>query len=449
MAAIVVMAAIVFVAANIGVGFIYANRIYPQTSIASMPAGNLTVVEADRLLQKKLDSESINLSLQGDIVTLTPKQAGIKYQTTEMVDRAAQDNGSLPLVDLMAHLLHPRLIQPIVLADSTTVKQMATKLAKQYSIDPTDASVVVNGQTATLVSDRPGIKYDPEQIQLAIIRGSQINTQTLIIPKKAMAQITGKSLIQAVATATRIAKCSVAISVQGKTYQIDQKTMDSWIVVNSNTGSVTIDNQAVEDYVATIAHQYDMSAVPTIVTTLDGAVTSTQTGKAGQALDSQAAIASIVDGLGKGVSVSTAAAVVSVAPSTKYIRQTSPTGKRIVVSISQQHLWAYDGATQVYDSAVVTGASAIGDATPIGTWHIYSKVVNTYLRGPTWDDFVQYWMPFWGPYGLHDASWRDPSQFGTPSYPYVGSHGCINLPTATAAWIYNWAPIGTAVTVEW
>jgi len=126
----------------------------------------------------------------------------------------------------------------------------------------------------------------------------------------------------------------------------------------------------------------------------------------------------------------------------------SSSGKHIVVSISQQYLWAYIGSTEEYSSPVITGANALGEGTPVGTWKIYGKASNVYLRGPTWDDFVQYWMPFYGPYGLHDASWRDPSQFGITSYPEDGSHGCVELPTATAAWLYGWALVGTSVTIE-
>lgn len=132
-----------------------------------------------------------------------------------------------------------------------------------------------------------------------------------------------------------------------------------------------------------------------------------------------------------------------VAPTTEPI-----TEDHIVVSIGQQHLWAYDGTTQVYSSSVITGASDLGEATPIGTWKIYAKSSDVYLRGPTWDDFVQYWMPFFGAYGLHDASWRSPTQFGTSTYPQEGSHGCVELPTATATWLYNWAAVGTSITIE-
>ena len=48
---------------------------------------------------------------------------------------------------------------------------------------------------------------------------------------------------------------------------------------------------------------------------------------------------------------------------------------------------------------------------------------------------VTYWMPFNGGIGLHDASWR--SKFGGTIYQTSGSHGCVNLPPASAATLYD------------
>jgi lipoprotein-anchoring transpeptidase ErfK/SrfK len=60
-------------------------------------------------------------------------------------------------------------------------------------------------------------------------------------------------------------------------------------------------------------------------------------------------------------------------------------------------------------------------------------------------------MPFYQGYGLHDASWRN-GNFGETSGPlgyyYDGSHGCVNLPDATAAFVYNWSVVGTPVWVH-
>ena len=133
----------------------------------------------------------------------------------------------------------------------------------------------------------------------------------------------------------------------------------------------------------------------------------------------------------------------------------NPAGKKLLlISISQQHIWACSGSAIVNQSAVTTGASAltnVHDATPLGTWHIYSKVRNTRLKGcdvnGCWNDAVKYWMPFDGSIGFHDSAWQT-FPYGSQLYKTKGSHGCVHLPASMATWVYNWAPIGTTVTVK-
>ena len=66
------------------------------------------------------------------------------------------------------------------------------------------------------------------------------------------------------------------------------------------------------------------------------------------------------------------------------------------------------------------------------------------LRGEGYATPVEYWMPFYGGVGIHDAdSWR--SSYGGDIYQYSGSHGCINTPTANAAIIYQNIEPGTPI----
>ncbi|HVV25797.1 MAG TPA: L,D-transpeptidase family protein [Candidatus Saccharimonadales bacterium] len=130
----------------------------------------------------------------------------------------------------------------------------------------------------------------------------------------------------------------------------------------------------------------------------------------------------------------------------------NPAGRQLVlVSLSQQHLWACNGSSQVYDTAITSGAYLVGDATPTGTYHIYAKQTNQVLRGcderGCWNDPVQYWMPFYSDYGFHDASWQT-FAYGSSQYASDGSHGCVHLPAAAMAWLYGWAPVGTTVTIN-
>lgn len=144
-------------------------------------------------------------------------------------------------------------------------------------------------------------------------------------------------------------------------------------------------------------------------------------------------------------------------PATNHCAGNAAGTKDVIVSISKRHLWACDGSATAYDSAVVTGMENLpADLTPTGTYHIYAKQTNLYLKGSdstgSWNDYVYYWMPFlhnqYGSYGFHDATWRDPSAFGNiDPYSNQASHGCVEMPLAAAKWLYGWASIGTAVTI--
>lgn len=82
-------------------------------------------------------------------------------------------------------------------------------------------------------------------------------------------------------------------------------------------------------------------------------------------------------------------------------------------------------------------------ATPGGIYRL--KYIERYavLRGPGYAAPVDFWMPFNGGIGMHDATWR--SRFGGEIYTYDGSHGCINCPYYLAEAIYDNIEAGTPV----
>lgn len=141
-------------------------------------------------------------------------------------------------------------------------------------------------------------------------------------------------------------------------------------------------------------------------------------------------------------------------PETNYCEDNHES-KLLLVSISKQHMWACAGMSLEKESAVTTGItvnpSGVDDNTPVGTWKIYSKQTNLHLRGRdangSWDDPVQYWMPFNDQVGFHDASWQT-FPYGSEEYHINGSHGCVHLPIEMMSWVYEWAPVGTTVTVK-
>ena len=117
----------------------------------------------------------------------------------------------------------------------------------------------------------------------------------------------------------------------------------------------------------------------------------------------------------------------------------------VIVDKSEQQLYLYDDNELLYTTPVTTGK----DETPsdTGLFKISYKATNVTLSdNKTYWSPVRYWRPYNGGEGLHDADWR--SVFGTESYHYGGSHGCINMPVDITDEIYNNVEAGTKVLVH-
>lgn len=116
----------------------------------------------------------------------------------------------------------------------------------------------------------------------------------------------------------------------------------------------------------------------------------------------------------------------------------------VEVNLTKQHLWFYFKGKLIVESDFVSGNPSRGNETPTGTYSITYKERNATLNGENYSTPVQYWMPFNGNIGLHDAGWRH-GRFGGKIYLHNGSHGCVNLPPDVAKTIYGYVEKGMPV----
>lgn len=120
----------------------------------------------------------------------------------------------------------------------------------------------------------------------------------------------------------------------------------------------------------------------------------------------------------------------------------------IEISIGRQTLWLVKNGKSVFSTDVVTGKP--NHYTPLGAYFITQKATNATLKGlndngTNYESKVSYWMPFNGGIGCHDAHWR--SSFGGSIYLTNGSHGCVNLPVGSAAYLFDQVEVGFPVIV--
>jgi lipoprotein-anchoring transpeptidase ErfK/SrfK len=112
----------------------------------------------------------------------------------------------------------------------------------------------------------------------------------------------------------------------------------------------------------------------------------------------------------------------------------------IDVDLSEQQLTAYDGNTPAHAFLVSTGLPAT--PTPVGQFRIWIKLRYDDMAGPGYYiEDVPFVMYFHEGYGLHGVTWH--GNFGHPM-----SHGCVNLPTEEAEWLFGFAEVGTLVNIH-
>lgn len=113
----------------------------------------------------------------------------------------------------------------------------------------------------------------------------------------------------------------------------------------------------------------------------------------------------------------------------------------IDVNLSEQRVYAYEGDVVVNSFVVSTGVAQTPTVT--GKYKIYVKVPVQDMSGPGYYlRDVPWVMFFYDDYGLHGTYWHN--NFGTPM-----SRGCVNLTIGDAAWLFNWASVGTVVNVHY
>ena len=123
--------------------------------------------------------------------------------------------------------------------------------------------------------------------------------------------------------------------------------------------------------------------------------------------------------------------------------------KYILIDISEQHMYVYEGDTLAFSFVASTG---MNNATRVGNFSVLNKIHNAY--GATW----KIWMPNW--LGIY---WAGSLQNGIHALPilpnggqlwagYLGtpiSYGCVVIGTYESQLLYNWAEIGTPVEIQW
>lgn len=238
-------------------------------------------------------------------------------------------------------------------------------------------------------------------------------------------------------TMNRYRNMTVTYTIGDETETLGGETICSWFSLNGDK-QVVADPQDVAGFVQALAEKYDTSGKERTFKTEDGREVPLS-GPYGWKVDQAGEVQALTEYL-KSTDNQTRELSFS---QTGAVHGDADWGSTYVeIDLTGQHAYMFQEGSLVWDAPCVTGNVSKNHSTPEGIYSLTYKEKNKVLRGVKkadgtyeYESHVDYWMPFNGGIGLHDANWR--GNFGGTIFKKSGSHGCVNLPPKKAPALYD------------
>ena len=451
---ILITVAAVLLLAYTGVAWYMQHLFSYGTRINTVNASFLTVEEVKERLLEGLSGYTLTIQAKdGEEAVISGEEIGLTYVDNGDVDRLLSKYN--PYKWFFDQFRTDELTAATdSTSDSAKAEQAVRGLSCFRNYTPVqNAGIVDNGTEFVVQEAVEGNQLNTEAAVSAIL--TAINTGESTINLEAQGLYLAPEAVDTAAlqvTADQLngyLKANLTFDFgDDRIVKIDASVIRTWIAADEN-GNMDLNYDLVFNFVKTrMAYKVDTFGLKHTITTHNGTKITLPGGDYGWCMARGDTTDEIIEAVKAGETKNMEAKWQYKA---KNMGIDDIGGTYVEVSISDQMMWCYKDGQCIVETPVVTGnPNREGSATPYGSvWAIDAKKRNATLG--TIDTMgysspVNYWMPFNGNVGIHDADgWR--SEYGGQIYLTRGSHGCINTPEDQVAKIYDAVEIGTAVIV--
>jgi len=466
------------------------SRILPRVQVGDTRLGDMQTYDAAVHLHKSWNMERnivIGTVVAGEIQTwdMPPEKLGLNLDPIITAQRAMDvGHGQNPLAEFdqfIKSLIRGWQVTPVVIYDPETAQAGLESLAVQTSMLPRNATFYLQDDKLIAVPCEPGYAIDVEkavEFLSADPAGVFIDGYLLLEMKAVQPEITDVST--AMAEAQRLINTSVSISAYDPisdehfNWQVPQDTVRTWVTLESaeGTAKAAIDEGQVLAYLGTLS---DTLGVQRYLATPDQSSQIASAVESGEpitlAIKHQTTTYVVQPGdtllkLGWQLEMPfwkilesnpdmdannlPAGQTITIPSKDELLPLPVIPNKRIVISISQQHLWVYEDGALFAEYVISTGVDR--SPTQPGVFQVQTHEPNAYasvwdLYMPNFLGIYEAWPGFMnGLHGLPTLSsgrqlWRD--VLGSPA-----SYGCIILDIPAAEFLYTWAEDGVVVEIQ-
>lgn len=425
----------------LGAALFYNDHLYANTYINGVPYANVTPEEAEQALRERWNGYSIVIyGKNGESAVISAEEIGLCCNYAQSVDTIKERQNALLWPGALFGI-NPYFIDYTVQYDEDKLRAELSEipfLQEENMVAPQNAYIGTYNQALggfEVVSEKPGTWIDQDKVFEMVSASIEKEEQILrldeygcyILPE---IMSDNEELLEELAYYNQYMQASITYQFGSEEEVVDFTVYENWIQEWGNT--IRIDEAAVEEYLSTLADRYDTYNDRMNFKTVDGYVINLPKGGFGWKMDVAAETERLIDDIKSGT-IDTREPLYSC----EGVSWGDEIGDfYIEVDMTSQRVYIIDQGEVVLESDCVTGNMSNGCTTPPGIFGLTYKTRNATLRGRDYVSYVKYWMPFNGNIGFHDASWR--TLFGGDIYLTGGSHGCINLPTAFAAQLYDY-----------
>ncbi len=442
-----------------GVGNYYNDKFLPGTSINHIDCSGMTVQQAEQLIRKKVEDYSLTIyAREAEPQVITAESIDYKYQPQEGVEQVLEQQKPMRWLNSFFSA-HSYTVGESISYDKEKTRVQMNQLdcmQPDRQVPPTDAHLEYQEGEFVIVPETQGTALDMEKVLEAICKCVEESQESLDLEEQNVyytAAVTQENpeLAQEMEHLNSYAKASITYTFGDETEVLNGDVIRNWIF--SGEDNTLIDEQLLEsnvyNFVAELAARRDTLGASRSFTTTSGHTINVAGGNYGWQIDQYAEAIQLLEEIQSGQIVTREPNYTSTAlnPGPNDIGNTY-----MEVDLTTQHMYFYREGTLIFESDFVSGKPTPERETPTGVCHMYYKKLNETLRGEKkengeyeYETPVQYWMPFNGGVGFHDAPWQ--AAFGGDVYTYNGSHGCINLPSDKAAELYEIIDTETPIVV--
>ncbi len=445
-------------------GVFFSSRFFPNTTVNGEDVSNMTVADLSAYVtnlgatyKTQVKGEGVDFVIEGADINFV--YDGAAYGA----EAGAQINAWGWPIELSNQ--HAYTVQKGISFDEKKLEELVRDALRTFNEgqeNPTDATAKYDEakKAFVIVPEKIGTKVKADTIVPMVLEGvSGMATTIELGPdnlKPPAVKQDDPKLVSAVEQANKLLNSKVTIRIADK----DAKTIDSsllkdWISLDDDL-QIHVDRDAVREWAqGPLSDEFDTVGNKRTYTRPDGKEIEIEGGTYGWMLNGQELADAIADNLENGNTDAIDAPMKIKAE--KWDPDGQEWGKRYIdADLSEQYVRMYDeNGNEIWHSECVSGNTTENHGTVTGVFYIQDKETNTNLVGldydkdgqPDYESHVNYWMPFDGGYGLHDATWR--GAFGGNIYTYNGSHGCINLPFTDAEQLFNMINVGDVVIVHY